>query len=85
MIRIQGKRYIISGMLKPVIIEADDATAPINTIFLQEQPMGVGCCIQNIVKDRIHMKHRLKHASPQDYFDYMPRDSKVDRAMSEIG
>jgi len=32
--------------LKPVIIEADDATAPINTIFLQEQPMGVGCCIQ---------------------------------------
>ena len=85
MIRIQGKRYIISGMLKPVIIEADDATAPINTIFLQEQQMGVGCCIQNIVKDRMHMKHRLKHASPQDCFDHVPGDSKVDRAMSEIG
>ena len=40
---------------------------------------------KSIVKDRIHVKHRLKHASPQDYFDYMPRDSKVDRAMSEIG
>ena len=41
-----SKENDTSGMLKPVIIEADDATAQINTIFLQEQPMGVGCCIR---------------------------------------